>query len=70
MDTRCGRTFEDSLRVFRRYYSDRNPLPFLLIETWNDYEEGTAIERGLDTCRARTDGRNSAAIPAASPASR
>lgn len=70
MDTRCGRTFEDSLRVFRRYYSDRNPLPFLLIETWNDYEEGTAIERGLDTCRARNDGRNSAAIPAISPASR
>jgi hypothetical protein len=21
-----------------------------MIETWNDYEEGTAIERGIDTC--------------------
>jgi len=46
MDARCGRTFEDSLRVFRRYFSPQKPLPFLMIVTWNDYEEGTAIERG------------------------
>jgi len=46
MSARCGRTFEDSLRAFRRYYNDQNPLPFLMIVTWNDYEEGTAIERG------------------------
>jgi hypothetical protein len=24
-------------------------LPFLLIETWNDYEEGTAVERASFT---------------------
>lgn len=47
---RCGRTFEDSLKVFRRYYSTQNAPPFLLIETWNDYEEGTAIERGVNQC--------------------
>lgn len=52
MDARCGKTFEDSLRLFRRYYSNQNPLPFLLIETWNDYEEGTAIERGYARCGA------------------
>jgi hypothetical protein len=46
IDPRCGRTFEESLRLFRRYFSAQHPLPFLLIETWNDYEEGTAIERG------------------------
>jgi hypothetical protein len=51
MNARCGKTFEDSLRVFRRYYSDRDPLPMLLIETWNDYEEGTAIEKGLGACK-------------------
>ena len=50
MDPRCGQTFEDSLRLYRRYYSSSNPLPFLLIVTWNDYEEGTAIERGLQKC--------------------
>ena len=50
MDARCGKTFEDSLRVFRRYYDANHPLPFLMIVTWNDYEEGTAIERGYANC--------------------
>jgi len=45
MDARCGKTFEQTLGFYRRYYSDSNPPPFLLIETWNDYEEGTAVER-------------------------
>ena len=50
MDARCGKTFEDTLRMFRAYYNDDHPLPFLLIDTWNDYEEGTAIEKGLPRC--------------------
>ncbi len=50
MNARCGKTFEDSLGLFRRYYSDQKPLPFLMIVTWNDYEEGTAIERGVVRC--------------------
>lgn len=62
IDGRCGRTFDDSLRVFRRYYNERNPLPFLLIQTWNDYEEGTAIERGLDTCGPRNNRQKSATM--------
>ncbi len=52
---RCGKTFAETLRAFRRYYDDRNPLPFLLVETWNDYEEGTAIEPGVGTCSAGTN---------------
>jgi len=52
MSARCGRTFEESLRLWRRYYSPDRPLPFMMIVTWNDYEEGTAIERGIDTCGA------------------
>lgn len=51
MDYRCGRTFNDTLRLFRRYYDQQRPLPFLMIETWNDYEEGTAMERGVPTCK-------------------
>lgn len=54
MDARCGKTFEESLRLFRQYYSGSNPLPFLMVETWNDYEEGTAIERGVNTCSGKT----------------
>ncbi len=50
MSERCGKTFEDSLRLFRRYYNEQHPLPFLMIVTWNDYEEGTAIEKGLAKC--------------------
>ena len=50
MDTRCGKTFEDTLSMFRRYYDDAHPLPFIMIATWNDYEEGTAIEAGLPKC--------------------
>jgi hypothetical protein len=49
MDARCGQTFEQTLGLYRRYYSDSKPLPFLLIETWNDYEEGTAVERASFT---------------------
>jgi hypothetical protein len=52
MDPRCGRTFEESLRLFRRYYPPDRPLPFLMIDTWNDYEEGTAIEPGTAGCGA------------------
>jgi hypothetical protein len=51
MDPRCGKTFDESLRLFRRYYTPEHPLPFLMIDTWNDYEEGTAIEPGLAACR-------------------
>ncbi|MGE0404745.1 MAG: hypothetical protein AB7O65_00465 [Candidatus Korobacteraceae bacterium] len=51
MDARCGQTFDDTLRLFRRYYDKSNPLQFLLVVTWNDYEEGTAIEPGISRCR-------------------
>jgi hypothetical protein len=50
MSARCGKTLEDSLRLFRRYYNNSRSLPFLMIVTWNDYEEGTAIERGFADC--------------------
>ncbi|MGZ4821736.1 MAG: hypothetical protein ACXVY9_05215 [Terriglobales bacterium] len=62
MDPRCGKTFEESLRLWRRYYTSSDPLPFLLVVTWNDYEEGTAIERGLN---CREPGNSRAATAAA-----
>lgn len=45
MQSRCGQTFEDTLHLYSRYFDSEHPLPFVLIETWNDYEEGTAVER-------------------------
>lgn len=51
MSQRCGATFADTMKLSQDYSSAGNPLPFLLIATWNDYEEGTAIERGTEKCK-------------------
>ena len=48
MDGRCGQTFADTMQMFRQYEQGR--APFLVIETWNDHEEGTGIEFGLPGC--------------------
>ncbi|HZP17448.1 MAG TPA: hypothetical protein VFB00_05760 [Terriglobales bacterium] len=53
MDRRCGETFEDTLKVFHRYNNPERPIPFLLIATWNDYEEGTQIETGVSDCQGQ-----------------
>lgn len=45
MQSRCGQTFEDTLHLYTRYFDAAHPIPFVMIETWNDYEEGTAVER-------------------------
>ena len=45
MQSRCGQTFENTLHLYTRYFDGAHPLPFVLVETWNDYEEGTAVER-------------------------
>jgi hypothetical protein len=50
IDTRCGKTFEDTLRLFPENNDSSHPIPFVLIATWNDYEEGTAIEPGVPRC--------------------
>ena len=45
MQSRCGQTLEDTLHLYTRYFDEAHRLPFVMIETWNDYEEGTAVER-------------------------
>jgi hypothetical protein len=50
IDQRCGKTLQDTLRVFGENNDPDHPIPFVLIATWNDYEEGTAIESGLARC--------------------
>ena len=56
MDYRCGKTLEDSLNMYKRHFPADHPLPFLMIVTWNDYEEGTAIERGIANCGTNKNG--------------
>jgi hypothetical protein len=53
MDRRCGQTFEDTLKLFHRYDDSEHPMPFMLIATWNDYEEGTQIETGVSDCHGK-----------------
>jgi hypothetical protein len=60
MDQQCGQTWLASFTESNRYYAS-SPLPFLQIATWNDYNEGTEIEGGIDNCytvSARTDHDN------------
>jgi len=54
---RCGKTFDDSLKMFHRYFDSSHPLPMLMIETWNDYEEGTAVEKGINRCNGNAAGQ-------------
>jgi hypothetical protein len=57
----CGKTLDETLTLYKHYYNSSFPLPFLLIETWNDYEEGTAIERqSAASCGNRSDSTASA----------
>jgi hypothetical protein len=51
ISARCGRTLTDTLNLAKENNTLEHPMPFILIATWNDYEEGTAIERGIPTCK-------------------
>lgn len=50
VSARCGQTFSDTFNFWRKDFPPNDPIPFMMIETWNDYEEGTAIERGIPSC--------------------
>ena len=50
ISARCGQTFTDTSNYWRRAMPAGDPPAFLMIETWNDYEEGTAIEHGIPAC--------------------
>ncbi len=50
IDQNCGQTWLQSFSEIGKFYSGENQLPALQIATWNDYEEGTSIEPGIDNC--------------------
>jgi hypothetical protein len=52
----CGKTLDATLNFYQRYFDGTNLPPFTLIETWNDYEEGTAVERRNEVnCTAKAN---------------
>ena len=52
MNQHCGQTWLDSLARAGQKYSSSNQLRALQLVTWNDYEEGTEVEGGIDNCVA------------------
>lgn len=49
-DRDCGQTWLASLNEVSKFYSSSHQLAALQLVTWNDYDEGTAIESGIDNC--------------------
>ena len=50
MGQQCGQTWLQTFAKTNSYYSSGNQLDAIQLVTWNDYEEGTEIETGIDNC--------------------
>jgi hypothetical protein len=50
MDQQCGQTWLQTFSQINSLYNAQKQLPYLQLVTWNDYEEGTEIESGIDNC--------------------
>ena len=48
----CGQTWLSTFSEIGKYHSAANQLESLQLVTWNDYEEATEIESGIDNCVA------------------
>jgi len=48
----CGQTWLTTMAEIGKFYSAANPLEAIQLVTWNDYEEGTELESGIDNCVA------------------
>lgn len=52
MNQDCGQTWLKTFAKANSYFSSSRQLDALQLVTWNDYEEGTEIESGVDNCLA------------------
>ncbi len=52
MSQNCGQTWLDTWNEAGKYYNSAQQLESIQITTWNDYEEGTEIETGIENCVA------------------
>lgn len=50
MNQNCGQTFLDTFAQSAKYYSVNKQLFAIQLVTWNDYEEATELETGIDNC--------------------
>ncbi len=58
MNQNCGQTWLRTWAEAGKYYSSSGQLAQFQIATWNDYEEGTEIETGIDNCVSVAGGMN------------
>jgi hypothetical protein len=54
MSQQCGQTWLETFSEINGLYNSGNPLPYMQIVTWNDYEEATEIETGIANCFSLT----------------
>ncbi len=52
MNQNCGQTWLNTWNETGKYYNGAQQLESVQITTWNDYEEGTEIETGIENCVA------------------
>ena len=47
----CGQVLFKAANEISKYFGGSNPqIPYVQVITWNDYEEGTSVEDGVDNC--------------------
>ncbi len=54
ISARCGQTYRESLELWKKYFGPGQVIPFMLVQTWNDYEEGSEVETGIKMCASGT----------------
>jgi hypothetical protein len=62
MDQQCGQTWLQTFSELNGLYNSSNQLPALGLVTWNDYEEGTELESGIDNCLTVSSTLNSSTL--------
>jgi PKD repeat protein len=50
MNQNCGQVWLSTINEMNRYFSSKYQATAVQLVTWNDYEEGTEIETGIDNC--------------------
>jgi hypothetical protein len=50
MEQQCGQTWLQTFSQVNQLYNSGRQLPYLQLVTWNDYEEGSEMESGIDSC--------------------
>ena len=54
MGQQCGQTWLQTFSEINSLYNSGKQLPYVQLVTWNDYEEGTEIESGINGCLSLT----------------